>query len=277
MSQVHFASDQDPAMQRAKENARDTFQFFWREMSWEARRIIPGLDLACVKVPFADPPELNHAPDDAAVEEMWIDEVDFDGQVVTGKLLNSPNWLKSVSEGDQAKVPLNEISDWMYAIQGRVYGAFTVNVLRAHMGRSERRQHDEAWGTDFGDPAAVQVVPADWFGKKSGGLLKRLFGGGDPPTLEELDEMEHPMAMNMTESFEEFLTNDPSNVHSKDERGFTFLHQQALAGTAIGVSILLKHGADPNVLTNHGMTPLALSRSLGWKQVSDVLLAHGGR
>lgn len=276
MSEVYFAADQDPAMQRAKEKARETFRFFWREMSWESRRIVPGLDLACVKVPFSDPPEMK-TTEGIGIEEMWIDEVDFDGQLVTGKLLNSPSWLKSVKEGDEANIPLNEISDWMYAIEGRVYGAFTVNVLRAQMERGERRQHDEAWGLDFGDPAEVQVVPSEWFGKKSGGLLKRLFGGASSPTQAELDAMEHPMAANMAESFEEFLTNDPSNVHSKDERGLTFLHQQALAGTAIGVSILLKHGADPNAVTNQGMTPLALAQSLGWKQVAEVLVAHSAR
>jgi hypothetical protein len=38
--------DSDPEMQRAYESARATFRFFWRELAWERRRIVPALDLA---------------------------------------------------------------------------------------------------------------------------------------------------------------------------------------------------------------------------------------
>jgi uncharacterized protein YegJ (DUF2314 family) len=131
MAQVYFARDDDPEMQRAIEQARTTFRYFWREMAWEQRRIVPGLDLACVKVPFSDPPEMQHQADDPEVEQMWLSDIDFDGQAITGTLINSPNWLKSIKEGDQSQVPIHGISDWMYAIEGRVYGAYTVNLMRA--------------------------------------------------------------------------------------------------------------------------------------------------
>ena len=81
--------------------------------------------------------------------------------------------------------------------------------------------------------------------------------------------------VNMAESFVEFLDEDPSNIHTKDDRGWTFLHQQALAGTTAGVSILLERGADPNAVTDHGMTPLQLAKSLGWNRVADVVTGHG--
>ena len=45
-SKVFMSKDDDPEMQRAYENARATFRYFWREISWERRRIVPGLDLA---------------------------------------------------------------------------------------------------------------------------------------------------------------------------------------------------------------------------------------
>jgi uncharacterized protein len=49
-------------------------------------------------------------------------------------LLNAPNWLKTVKEGDSARIPLGEIGDWMYVISGEVFGAYTVNLLRSRMG-----------------------------------------------------------------------------------------------------------------------------------------------
>jgi len=279
MAQVYFVKDKDPEMQRAIERARESFRYFWRELAWEQRRIIPGLSLSAVKVPFSDPPEVQHDEDEPTVEQMWLSEIEFDGKLVTGTLLNSPHWLKSISEGDQSQVPISGISDWMYAIGERVYGAYTVNLLRSQMGSSERKEHDSAWGLDFGDPNKVEVVPPEWFGAKpKAGFFKRLFGGGadDTPPV-DLETAEHPMAVNMADSLREFLSQDPMNVYQSDDKGWTMLHQQALAGTAIGVSILLEHGADPNAAANDGTRPLELAQSLGWKQVIEVLISHGAK
>src|SRR5262245_43134710 len=129
-SKVFLFDNSDPEMQAAYERARATFRYFWREISWERRRIIPGLDLACVKAPFSDGEQARKGAK-FEVEQMWIDEVNFDGRHVSGVLLNSPSSLKTVKAGDGAFFALNEISDWMYAIQGKVYGAHTVNLMRS--------------------------------------------------------------------------------------------------------------------------------------------------
>src|SRR5688500_14663308 len=117
-SKVFWFKNDAPEMQRAYANARKTFRYFWRELSWERRRIVPALDLACVKAPFSDSDD-----EDAAVEQMWLSEIDFDGRTVSGVLLNSPNELESVSEGDSVRILLTDITDWMYAIKGEVFGA----------------------------------------------------------------------------------------------------------------------------------------------------------
>src|SRR6516164_4392246 len=105
-SKVFMADNSDPEMQRAYENARATFRFFWREVNWERRRIVPALDLACVKAPFSDGEQGPRTKGNPGVEHMWLSEVDFDGRLVSGVLLNAPNWLKTVKEGDPVCVPL---------------------------------------------------------------------------------------------------------------------------------------------------------------------------
>jgi uncharacterized protein YegJ (DUF2314 family) len=265
-SKVFMFDDRDPEMQAAYEKARRSFRYFWREVAWERRRIVPALDLACVKAPFSDGERDTHAQGNPEVEHMWLGEVDFDGQFVSGVLLNAPNWLKTVKAGDSARIPLGQISDWMYAISGEVFGAYTVNLLRSRMGRQERQEHDNAWGLNFGDPTKIRVAPEP---NKGGGLLKNWFG------KRQADTQEHPMSEAMASSLKEQLANAPSLVSAKDERGWTFLHQEALAGTTATVKVLLEAGADPNAVTNHGMTALQLAKSLDWDKVVALLVSKG--
>jgi uncharacterized protein len=102
----------DPEMQRAFENARSTFRYFWREVALEQRRIVPALDLACVKAPFADESQKEDHAGTPEAEQMWIEQVDFDGRFVSGVLLNDPFRLKTMKKGDAIRLPLDQISDW---------------------------------------------------------------------------------------------------------------------------------------------------------------------
>ena len=172
-SKVFMFDNTDPEMQRAYENARSNFRYFWREVAWERRRIVPALDVACVKAPFSDGEPNADGRENSDVEQMWLGEIDFDGKFVSGVLLNSPNGLKSVRAGDSARMRLAEITDWMYAIGGEVYGAYTVNLMRSRMDKRERKEHDKLlWGMNFGDPNSIRLVPQkkSWFGKREGEL-----------------------------------------------------------------------------------------------------------
>jgi uncharacterized protein len=261
-SRVFFFKDDDPDMQRAYENARANFRYFWREVAWERRRIVPALDLACVKAAFSDDDLKARSKDKPLVEQMWISDIDFDGQYVSGVLINTPNWLTTVKQGDPARLQLGEITDWMYAISGEVFGGYTVNLMRSRMGSAERQEHDDAWGLKFGDPKKIRVAPEP---NKGGGFLKSWFG------KKEADTGEHPMSENMVESLKRDLKKNPGLVHSTDDHGWTFLHQEALAGSAPTVKVLLEAGADPNAVTDQGMTPLDLAKSLGWDKVVALL------
>lgn len=261
-SKVFLFDNSDPEMQRAYQNARATFRYFWREVAWERRRIVPALDMACVKAPFSDGEHATRGNDTPEVDHMWMSEIDFDGRFVSGELLNEPNWLETVKQGDAARVALGEISDWMYVREGEVFGAHTVNLLRSRMGKKERQEHDDAWGLNFGDPTKIRLMPEP---KKAGGVLKNWFGR---PQAESQD---HPACIAMAAKLPELLADDPSLLTRKDERGWTALHHDALAGNVAIVKILLDAGADRDARTDHGMTPLRLARCLGWEQVVALL------
>jgi uncharacterized protein YegJ (DUF2314 family) len=267
---------EDTEMEQAAAKARQTFRFFWREMAWEQRRIVPGLELAIVKGSFWDPPEIRaENPGGFEVEHMWLVEVDFDGLQLEGTLVNSPHSLKSFREGDRVTLAAKQVFDWMYVIDGHLYGGFTVDLLRSRMETAERKRHDRAWGFDFGEVGIVNLVPPEYIGEppsRRKGFLSRFSSSRSAPQDYSLvAATEHPMSVNMRDSLDQTLTKNPELLHETDHRGYCFLHQLSLAGSWDGVDICLKHGADPTKAAPNGMTPVALAKCLDWNRVIERL------
>ncbi|MDY0930556.1 MULTISPECIES: DUF2314 domain-containing protein [Chryseobacterium] len=261
-----FTDGRDPKMIEAYKKAQETFKYFWREQSWEYRRIIPGLNLACVKASFS---EID--PDgEKIVEHMWINDINFDGDTVSGYLINEPNDLTTIQPGDYFEIPLNEISDWLFAITPmqkkakglsklfsssaepipKAYGGFTIQKMRADMSESERRDHDEAWQLDFGDFNEIEIVNEQ---KEK------------PENL-----IEHPMSKNMKEDFVKFLEEYPNELTNIDENGFTLLHRETIAGNLSSVEVLLEAGADKNLKTNNGKSALDYAKQLNWEHLIPI-------
>lgn len=248
-SPVYYAPADDAPMGAATRRARATFKYLWRELTWEYRRIVPGLEVSAVKAMFAD----DGAPPEHA-EHMWLGDVDFDGDMIGATLLNAPNTVRSVREGDRVEIGLDRMEDWMYAVNGRVFGGFTVHVLRARMAPAERRAHDDAWGLDFGDPGQPALVPAWTPGRAA-----------DP-------DAEHPMSENMASELAVQIDRDPEGfLRSADRKGLTTLHSLALGGSASCVRVLLEKGADPTRRTKSGRTPRDLAERMGWPRVVALL------
>ncbi|MCL1992000.1 MAG: DUF2314 domain-containing protein [Spirochaetes bacterium] len=244
---IVYTDGDSPEMIEAVKNAQSTFKYFWRELWWERRRVVPGLNLACVKTAFyqdvpAGPPN---------VEYMWISDIDFDGINISGFLINNPGTLTNIKPGDFVEIQLDEINDWMFAINGKCYGGFTIQVMRSQMNAKERKQHDDAWGLDFGEPDKILVA----------------YEQEDHP--ENL--IDHPMSVNMKEKLLEFLGQHPGEVAQKDESGYTMLHREAIAGNRPVVEILLEKGADIGAKTNSGHTALDFAEKMGWDQLLPLL------
>ncbi|CAD0004147.1 YegJ family protein [Flavobacterium chungangense] len=239
---IFFADGESPKMIDAFKKAQETFKYFWRELSWEYRRIIPALEVACVKLAFTQEIE-----NETIVEHMWINDINFDGEKIYGILVNDPNELTNVNNGDEVEIPFNQISDWLFATQGKTYGGFTIQAMRSEMTQKEREEHDDAWGMNFGDFNDILVV----YEQKE-----------NPQNLTE-----HPMSINMKESLEDFIKNNPTELTSKDELGYTFLHRETIAGNSTSVQVLIDSGADVNAKTNNGKTALDFARQLNWEHV----------
>ena len=237
-SPVTFHQGDAPQIVQASERARETFRYFWNQVSLDFNRIVPALELAFLKVPFSD----DYSNPDAQVEEMWVEQVNFDGIDINGVLLNSPNWLKSVKQGDEVHSTLSQLSDWLCVLEGQVYGAHTVQLLRSRMADEERTQHDQAWGLNFPSPSTVL-------------------------TPEHNQKFEDVIATLLSEQ----IVKDPVTVEARFDHGRTILHLEALYGRAPSVRVLLDHGASTTARCDRGWTPLDYARSLQWTHVVTLL------
>lgn len=263
--EIFWADGDSPAMIEAFKNAQKTFKYFWRELSWESRRIVPALNVACVKVAFNQHVEETQK---VKVEHMWINDISFDCQYISGVLVNNPEELTNVSNGDFVKVTLEQISDWLFSVtesksksgfsklfssspKSTAYGGFTIQAMRSTMSSKERKEHDNAWGLDFGDYNEVLLVREQ---KEK------------PENL-----IEHPMSKNMGDKLIDFLKAHPNEISEADEGGFTLLHKETIAGNLTSIEVLLSLGADKNVKTNNGMTALDFAKKMKWEHIISVL------
>ncbi|WP_295476755.1 DUF2314 domain-containing protein [uncultured Pseudomonas sp.] len=270
---VYSVESEDPELQRAVAAARSTFKFFYRELSWEYRRIIPALDMAAVKVAF---PVEQAGPDEPSVENMWVSDIEFDGQTLRGVLLNEPHWVHSLQAGDPVSVPFTDLVDWMYVCAGQVYGGFTVDVMRSGMDDPARAEHDAAWGLAFGEPGFVVLAMPEADGAPLR-LARHLEGVAERAALADLERCEHPMAVNTQADIDAGLAQDPSLVNQYDDTESSYLHREALAGNHGFAAALLRHGADPLATDSNGRTPLQLAQRIGWPRIVELLEGRGAR
>lgn len=108
---VTFHEGDDPEIAKASEDARKTFQYFWKQVSCDFNRIVPALEIACVKAAFSD---------DDSDPNAHVEHINYDGAIIRGNLTNSPNALKSVKNGDAVECKVEEVSDWICVLAGRV-------------------------------------------------------------------------------------------------------------------------------------------------------------
>lgn len=237
-SPVTFHRSDDPEFLQASQQARETFRYLWNQIALDFNRIIPALELACIKVPFSD----DFSNPDAAVEHMWVDRVDFDGTEICGILANSPNWLKSLAAGDEVRFPLEQLSDWLCVLQGKVHGAYTIQLMRSRLNDEQRQTYDRDWQLDFPEPETVL-----------------------------LPERNRVAEGHIADKLAEQIETDPSTVELTFDGGKTLLHLEVLNGRNRSVRVLLEGGANASARCDRGWTPLDYARSLEWLEAIELL------
>lgn len=151
VSRAYGMPSDDPRLWVAAEAARLYLDHF--------RLLAPHGEPAAVKVPLTGDVLVLADVDAPAepvqvTEQVWLADVEVGEASVSGRLLNRPVELDG-APGMQVDVPIDEVADWIVGIGGRATGGFSVQVVRASLGRWARRRHDRAWGLRFPRPDQV--------------------------------------------------------------------------------------------------------------------------
>jgi len=110
------SADDDPQIKAAVQEARTTWNQFTKAFESRAQ----NTESFNVKFPFKSKDK---------TEFMWIEVTSINENMVTGKLGNDPVWAKDLKLGDEVKMKVSELADWMYLKDGEMVGGFSVKVL----------------------------------------------------------------------------------------------------------------------------------------------------
>lgn len=128
---IYDVTSQDQEMNEAIKKATQTLNEFNVALS------NPEIEDQALKVKFENSTDVEH---------MWIGDIEYADGKYSGILTNEPEYIKEYKMGDKIDIDNSKISDWMYIENGKLFGGFTIKVLRNRMSEEERKQFDEESG-----------------------------------------------------------------------------------------------------------------------------------
>jgi uncharacterized protein YegJ (DUF2314 family) len=117
-------SDDDPEMIAAIVKARATLPQFWTVFKERKHKE----DTFALKVKISD----SHG-----TEFFWVIDVERQGENISGTIDNKPDTVQSVKSGDRIKISDDQISDWAYMRDEKMFGNYTIRPLFKSMSASE--------------------------------------------------------------------------------------------------------------------------------------------
>lgn len=128
---IYNVEGTDKEMNAAIEIANKTLTDF------NAALLNPEIEVKSLKVKFQNQTDSEH---------IWLSNVKFKDGKYSGVLDNEPEYITEHKIGDKVNVDSKNISDWMYIDNGKLFGGYTIKVLRNRMSDAEKKQFDSESG-----------------------------------------------------------------------------------------------------------------------------------
>lgn len=97
----------------------------------------PKIEVKSMKVKFEYPNGNEH---------IWLSNIEYKDGKYWGVLDNEPEYITEYKIGDKIEVDNSKISDWMYLKNGKLFGGYTIKLLRSRMTENEKDQFDAESG-----------------------------------------------------------------------------------------------------------------------------------
>jgi uncharacterized protein YegJ (DUF2314 family) len=75
--------------------------------------------------------------DNKQTEFFWLDDLTYTNGVFSGTIDNDPELVKNVKIGQKYDVKKEDIVDWLYMKDGKMYGNYTVRVLLPKLSKED--------------------------------------------------------------------------------------------------------------------------------------------
>ncbi|MEO8535791.1 MAG: DUF2314 domain-containing protein [Flavobacterium sp.] len=128
---IYNVESEDKEMNAAIQKANQTLSNFNIALS------NPKAENQALKVQFVQ---------SGVTEHMWVGTIEFKDGKYSGILDNEPEYITEYKVGDKIDIDISKISDWMYLENGKLFGGYTMKLLRNRMTDEERKQFDEESG-----------------------------------------------------------------------------------------------------------------------------------
>ncbi|WP_313100773.1 DUF2314 domain-containing protein [Epilithonimonas sp.] len=76
-------------------------------------------------------------------EHIWAVNIEKIEDDYFGNIDNLPNSIIKIKLNDKVRIEKEKISDWMFSNNGKLFGGFTIRVLRNRMSEIEREKFDK--------------------------------------------------------------------------------------------------------------------------------------
>lgn len=78
-----------------------------------------------------------------AIEHIWIGNIKLENGKYIGIIDNLPEKIETIKLGDTIEIDRKNISDWMYIKNSKLYGGYTIRLLRNRMSETEKEIFDK--------------------------------------------------------------------------------------------------------------------------------------
>ncbi len=132
---IAWFEGEDKEMLMAINSAQSNFPIFLKAMEEESKRIVPAFEDALVKYAF---PATKH---EVKVEHMFLSEIRFNGNFLSGILVSDPMYTDAVKVGQTIEIEPSRVSDWLYVINGVGTGGYTFKIIYSRFSEQEKEYY----------------------------------------------------------------------------------------------------------------------------------------